>query len=148
MFSYGAVSSLQDHSKCFTLHPLADLFIQTPSQLLWKAFSCVHEYQGETGAKEGRRRVEAMEVRETGGKEGRRRVEAMGVRETGAKEGRRRVEAMGLRETGGKVSRGKVTVAQFSQETGGKGDWLMGERENDNSLPGEKAAGHNVMEGI
>ena len=114
MFSYGAVSSLQDRSKCFTLHPLADLFIQTPSQLLWKAFSCVHEYQGETGAKEGRRRVEAM----------------------------------GVRETGGKVSRGKVTVAQFSQETGGKGDWLMGERENDNSLPGDKAAGHNVMEGI
>ncbi|KAI0216655.1 hypothetical protein LSAT2_031353 [Lamellibrachia satsuma] len=79
--------------------------------------SCVHEYLGDTGAKE------------TGGKE-------------------TRVKAMGVRETGGKVSRGKVTGAQFSQETGGKGDRLMGERENDNSLPGDKAAGQNVMEGI
>ena len=49
-----------------------------------------------------------------------------GVKETG-------VKAMGMRETGGKVSRGKVTGAQFSQETGGKGDRLMGERENDKS---------------
>ena len=29
------------------------------------------------------------------------------------------------------MSRGKVTGAQFSQKTGGKGDRLMGEREND-----------------
>ena len=55
---------------------------------------------------------------------------------------------MGVRETGGTVSRGKVTGAQFSQETIGKGDRLMSERENDNSLPGDKAAGQNVMEGI
>ena len=47
------------------------------------------------------------------------------------------MKAMGVRETGGKASRGKVTGAQFSQETGGKGDQLMGERENDNSLPGD-----------
>ena len=60
----------------------------------------------------------------------------------------KRVKAMGVRETGGKVSRGKVTGAQFCQETGGKGDRLMGERENDNNLPGDKAAGQNVMEGI
>ena len=60
--------------------------------------SCVHEYMGDTGAKE------------TVGKE-------------------TRVKAMGVRETGGKVSRGKVTGAQFSQETGGKGDRLMGETE-------------------
>ena len=37
---------------------------------------------------------------------------------------------------------------QVSQETGGKGDRLMGEREIDNSMPGDKAAGQNVMEGI
>ena len=78
--------------------------------------SCVHEYLGETGAKE------------TGGKE-------------------TRVKVMGVREIGGKVSGGKATGAQFSL-TGGKGGRLMGERENDNRLPGDKAAGQNVMEGI
>ena len=73
------------------------------------------------------------------------------MRETGAKETRgteTRVKAMGVRETGGKVSGGNATGAQFSQETRGKGDRLMGERENDNSLPSEKAAGQNGMEGI
>ena len=50
---------------------------------------------------------------------------------------------------GGKVSRGKATGAQVSQETGGKGDRLMSEREPDNSTPtSDKAAGQNVMEGI
>ena len=58
------------------------------------------------------------------------------------------MKAMGMKETGGKVSGWKVTGAQVSQETGGKGDSLMGEREPDNSLPGDKAAGQNVMEGI
>ena len=38
--------------------------------------------------------------------------------------------------------------AQASQETGGKGDVLTGEREIDNRLPSDKAAGQNVMEGI
>ena len=39
---------------------------------------------------------------------------------------------------------------QVSQETGGKGDRLTGERaiEIDNRLPSDKAAGQNVMEGI
>ena len=55
---------------------------------------------------------------------------------------------MGMRETGGKVSGAKATGAQVSQETGGKGDMLMGESETDNSLPSDKAAGQNVMEGI
>ena len=32
------------------------------------------------------------------------------------------VKAVGVRETEGKVSGGKATGAQFSQETGGKGD--------------------------
>ena len=59
-----------------------------------------------------------------------------------------RVKAMGVREMGGKVSAGKVTGAQVIQETGGKGDRLMGERETDNSLPSDKAAGQNLMEGI
>ena len=54
-----------------------------------------------------------------------------------------------MRETGGKVSGGKATGAQVSQETGGKGDRLMSEREPDNNLPPtDKAAGQNVMEGI
>ena len=34
-----------------------------------------------------------------------------------------------MRETGGKVSGGKPMGAQVSQETGGKDDRLMGERE-------------------
>ena len=38
---------------------------------------------------------------------------------------------MGVRETG--VSGGKAVGAQVSQETGGKGDRLMGERETNNS---------------
>ncbi|KAI0207198.1 hypothetical protein LSAT2_008126 [Lamellibrachia satsuma] len=75
-----------------------------------------------------------------------------GVGETVAKESGGEetiVKAMGVRETGGKVSGGKATGAQVSQETGGKGDRLMSEREPDNSLPpSDKAAGQNVMEGI
>ena len=47
---------------------------------------------------------------------------------------------MGVRETGGKVTGGKATGAQHSQETGWKSNKLMGERANDNSLPGDKAA--------
>ena len=35
---------------------------------------------------------------------------------------------MGVRETGGKVSGGKAMGAQVSQEIGGKGDMLTGER--------------------
>ena len=64
------------------------------------------------------------------------------TKESGGKE--TIVKAMGVRETGG-----KATGAQVSQETGGKGDRLMSEREPDNSLPlSDKAAGQNVMEGI
>ena len=48
------------------------------------------------------------------------------------------MKAMGVREMGG-----KVTGAQVSQETGGKHDRLMGAREIDNSLAGDKAAGQN-----
>ena len=53
-----------------------------------------------------------------------------------------------MRETGWKVSRGKATKAQVSQDKGWKGDRLTGDREIDNSLPCDKAAGQNVMEGI
>ena len=54
------------------------------------------------------------------------------------------VKAMGVRETGG-----KATGAQVSQETGGKGEMLMRERELDSSLPpSDKAEGQTVMEGI
>ena len=59
------------------------------------------------------------------------------------------VKAMGVREMGGKVSGGKAMGVQVSQETGGKGDRLINEREPDNSLPpSDKAAGQNVMEGF
>ena len=61
-----------------------------------------------------------------------------GVGEAVAKElgGRgTKVKAMGVRETGVNVSGGKATGPQVSQETGGKGDRLMREREPDNSLP-------------
>ena len=50
--------------------------------------------------------------------------------------------------SGRKVSGGKATGAQVSQEKGGKGDRLMGERETYNSLPGDKTEGQNVMERI
>ena len=55
-----------------------------------------------------------------------------GVGETEGKE--MRVKAMGVRDTEGKVSGGKVTGQQVSQETRGKGDRFMSERETDNDL--------------
>ena len=55
---------------------------------------------------------------------------------------------MGVRETGVKLSGGKAMGEQVSQDTGGKGDMLTGERETDNRLPSDKAAGQNVREGI
>ena len=39
MFLYSTMSSQLHHSKPFTLHPLAELFILMPTQLQWKAFS-------------------------------------------------------------------------------------------------------------
>ena len=42
----------------------------------------------------------------------------------------------------------KAPGSQCSQETGGKGDMLMGEREMDNMLPGDTTAGQNAAEGI
>ena len=36
---YRALSSLSDRCNPFTFHPLVDLFIPTPTQLLWEAFS-------------------------------------------------------------------------------------------------------------
>ena len=91
----------------------------------------------ETGRKETGRKT-------TGAKE--RGVGETESKETGGKDMRTKV--MGVRETGGKVSGGKATGAQVSQETGGKGDRLTGERETDNSLPCDKVAGEKVMEGI
>ena len=106
----------------------------------------------ETGQKEtGRRETGRKETRrkEMGGKTNGSKERGVGetVEESGGKE--MIVKAMGVRETGGKVSGGKATGAQVSQETGGKGDRLMSEREPDNSLPqSDKAAWQNVMEGI
>ena len=48
----------------------------------------------------------------------------------------------------GKTTREMLGRAQVSQEKGGKGDRLMGERETYNSMPSDKAVGQNVMEGI
>ena len=79
---------------------------------------------------------------ETGRKETRGKTtgaEERGVGETGTKEMGGKV--MGVREIGGNVSGGKAKGVQFSQEMGGKGDRLMGERENENIRPGDKAAG-------
>ena len=64
---------------------------------------------------------------ETGGK-------ATGEKEMGAK----RTKASGVNATG----------AQDSQESGGKGDLLTGEREMDNMLPGDTTAGQNATEEI
>ena len=52
----------------------------------------------------------------------------------------------GAKETGGKDTERKDTGAiasgaQCSQETGGKGDILTGERERDNMLPGDMTYG-------
>lgn len=77
------------------------------------------------------------------------RTKETGRWETGGK-------AMGGRDMGGTApgakgtmaSGMKATGAQDSQETGGKGDLLMGEREVDNLLSGDPAAGQNVTEGI
>ena len=94
----------------------------------------------------GRRKTGRKETgrKTTGAKE--RGVGETESKETGGKDMRTKV--MGVRETGGKVSGGKATGAQVSQETGGKGDRLTGERETDNSLPCDKVAGQKVMEGI
>ena len=53
------------------------------------------------------------------------------------------------RETGGEVTEAKgakasgvkATGAQYSEETGGKGDTLRGERDMDNMLPGDTTEG-------
>ena len=55
---------------------------------------------------------------------------------------------MGAKETGGKAAGAKAPGAQCSQETGGKGDMLMGEREMDNMLPGDTTAEQNATEGM
>ena len=78
------------------------------------------------------------------------------MKETGTKETGRRETGRKARETGGKATGAKgtkasgvkATGAQASQETGGKGELLMGEREMDNLLPGDTTAGRNTMEGI
>ena len=72
----------------------------------------------ETGCKE-------TGMKEMGGKTTGAKERGVG-KETGGKE--TKVKAMGVRETGG-----KATGTQFSQEMGGKGDRLIGERENDKS---------------
>ena len=103
---------------------------------------CKETGRRETGQKE-------MGRKEMGGKTN--GSKERGVGETVSKEtwGKEMiVKANGERETGGKVSGGKAMGAQVSQETGGKGDMFTGERETDNRLFSDKAAGQNVMEGI
>ena len=86
----------------------------------------------ETGWKETE--VKTMGAKEMGGK-------AMGVKETVGKE-------MGAKETRGKAPGATSPGAQDSQETGGKGNMLMGEREMDNMLPGDTTERQNATVGI
>ena len=90
-----------------------------------------------TGAKETG--LKDMGEKKTGAKE-------TGEKETGAKE--TGAKATGGKTTGTKASGAKTPGAQDSQETGGKGDKLVGERETDNILPGYTTAGQNATEGI
>ena len=53
----------------------------------------------------------------------------------------------GRKETRGTETVRKATAAQDNQETGGKRDVLMGEKEMDNLLPSDTTAGQNMMEG-
>ena len=39
---YIAVSSPLDRSKRFTLHPMTDLFVPTPTRYLWEAFAAIY----------------------------------------------------------------------------------------------------------
>ena len=55
---------------------------------------------------------------------------------------------MGGEATGAKASGVKATGAQENEETGAKGDTLMGERAMDNMVPGGTTAGLNATEGI
>ena len=78
--------------------------------------------------------------KETGRKE-------TGRNETGHKEmGRKtmRMKETRWKETGEEETGGKAPGAQYSQERGGKGDVLVGEREMDNMLPGDPTAGQNA----
>ena len=87
-----------------------------------------------TGAK-------ATEVSETGGKE--KGAKAMERRRW---EGSRR---MGRRcDRGRREGKRKEGKCHNSQETGGKGDRLMGERETDNSLPDDTTAKGKATKGI
>ena len=54
----------------------------------------------------------------------------------------------GGKDTGAKAQRAKAPGGQYTQETGGKGDILMGEREMDYMLPGDTTAGQNATEGF
>ena len=89
--------------------------------------SCASCSSGETGDKVGE--DNERDARESSPQPGRRLKggKVTDRRETGRKE--TIVKAMGVRETGVKVSGGKATGAQVSQETGGKGNRLMGERD-------------------
>ena len=75
-----------------------------------------------------------MGAKKTGGKE-------TGAKETGAKE-------TGAKEVEGEETGTKAPGAKYSQEKGWKGDLLMGERQMDNTLPGDTSAGQNVTERI
>ena len=71
--------------------------------------------------------------------------------ETGRKETVRNEtggKTMGMKATGAKAPGAKAPGAQDSQETGGKGDMLMGEKEVDIMLPDDTTAGQNTTEGI
>ena len=70
------------------------------------------------------------------------------VVDEGIRERRRWEGGNGGKATGGKTTGAKAPRTQDSQETGWKGDMLMGEREMNNRLPSDRTAGQNATEGI
>ena len=72
-----------------------------------------------------------IRTKKKGGKE-------MGSKETKAKE--TGGKEAGGKDTGAKAPAAKAPGAQYNQETGGKGDMLMGEREMDNMVAGDTTA--------
>ena len=53
----------------------------------------------------------------------------------------------GWKDVGGKTTGAKATGTKDNQDTGGKGDMLMGKKEKDNMLPSDTTAGQTVTEG-
>ncbi|KAI0220102.1 hypothetical protein LSAT2_028374, partial [Lamellibrachia satsuma] len=55
-----------------------------------------------------------------------------------------RRQVTGWKDMGGKTTGAKATGTKDNQETGGKGDMLMGKKEMDNLLPSDTTAGQTI----